>query len=152
VQGAVVDAVPAHVTLVFGAPIRLIWVGAGLVGMSTVTALWLQVPYRTGGSLLRVFTRQMVRVAGGPVWGVVVVRMLVLAVCGLLLRAVLAGRLGPLGRLGRPGPLGRPGRLGPPGKLGRPGAACKIRRVASLALPALAALGLATWPLSGHPA
>jgi copper transport protein len=103
-------------------PRRLVWVGLGLLATSTLAALWLQAPYSTGA---------------GP-----------LDVSGVELRRVLTDRFG-IAMLTRLGVIAAVAavlwRVGP-----------GLRRGAARAplalLGCLGLAGLATWPLSGHPA
>jgi copper transport protein len=104
--------------------VRVVWLGAGLVGAGTLGTLYLQAPAETGSSLFDVSPGDLGRAAQSQLGVAMAARLGILAAVAALLPPVLAGRAARAGRGGRP------------------------RRVA-LALLGLA--GLATWPLAGHP-
>jgi copper transport protein len=112
-------------------PTRLAYLGIGLIAASTIVELYLQAPYESGGSLLDgtglgdVLTSQ---------YGTAhLVRLGVLAAGAVLLRPYLDGRTDPPRTKTAPPPMR---------------GAVLVR----IALALLAAVGAATWPLSGHPA
>jgi copper transport protein len=71
---------------------RLLWAGLGLVGVSTVAAVWLQVPYRTGEGLFDATGDGLREVLGSTFGTAHIVRLGVLVAVALLLRPLLAGR------------------------------------------------------------
>lgn len=103
------------------APVRLALVGAGVLAVDTLVELYLQAPYRTGGSAFSASAGELAEVLSGRVGLALAAR-----VC-LVLVAVLVA-LPALNRLGRPdaGPGPR------------------------WALAVLGGLAVLTWPLSGH--
>lgn len=70
-------------------PRRLLWTGFGLVGFSTVVALFLQAPYTTGTSLAGVTTGDLTDVLGSTFGTVLLLRLAVLVVAAIVLRAAL---------------------------------------------------------------
>ena len=106
-------------------PVRLSWVGLGLLGVSTLATLWLQAPYASGTGPLDVSPVELSQVLGSRRGLALLVRLAVIGVAAALLWwAVRRG--GPRRQTGRP--TWRSG-----------------------ALAALALVGLATWPVAGHP-
>jgi copper transport protein len=75
-------------------PARLIWTGVGLVTLATLAGLWLQVPYTTGGGLFAVSGSQLGDVLASTFGAVHLVRLGILAAGAILLRPLLAGRVG----------------------------------------------------------
>jgi copper transport protein len=75
-------------------PARVIWTGIGLVTLSTLMAIWLQVPYSIGTSLFDVRVGDLQDVLGSTLGAVMLVRLGVLAAAALLLRPLLRGRGG----------------------------------------------------------
>jgi copper transport protein len=75
-------------------PAKLIWTGIGLVTLSTVMAIWLQVPYSIGTGLFGVRVGDLQDVLGSTLGAVMLVRLGVLAAGALLLRPLLRGRGG----------------------------------------------------------
>lgn len=71
---------------------RLLWCGLGLVGVSTLAGLWLQAPYRTGGSLSGVTGADLREVLATPFGAAHLVRAGVLGAVAVLLGPLLAGR------------------------------------------------------------
>jgi copper transport protein len=74
-----------------GGPARLIWTGVGLVGFSTLLALWLQAPYSIGTGLFDVRVGDVRDVLGSTFGAVMLVRLGVLCASALLLRPLLRG-------------------------------------------------------------
>jgi copper transport protein len=72
-------------------PARLVWTGVGLVGFSTLVAIWLQVPYSLGTSLFDVRVGDLRDVLGSTFGAVMLVRLGVLCAAALLLRPLLTG-------------------------------------------------------------
>nr|WP_308129596.1 copper resistance protein CopC [Actinoplanes polyasparticus] len=72
-------------------PGRLVWSGLGLVGVSTLLALWLQVPYAFGTALFDVRLGDLRDVLGSTFGAVMLVRLGVLCACAFLLRPLLRG-------------------------------------------------------------
>ncbi|HEX5199979.1 MAG TPA: copper resistance protein CopC [Actinoplanes sp.] len=102
-------------------PSRLIWTGMGLVTVSTLAAIWLQVPYSLGTGLFDVRVGDLRDVLGSTFGAVMLVRLGVLAAAAFLLRPLLRGN----------------------------GAGESRTDLALLGVLGVAAL--ATWPLTGHP-
>lgn len=75
-------------------PARLIRTGIGLVTLSTVMALWLQVPYSIGTGLFDVRVGDLRDVLGSTFGAVMLVRLGVVAAAALLLRPLLRGQGG----------------------------------------------------------
>ncbi|WP_434743091.1 copper resistance CopC/CopD family protein [Micromonospora sp. SH-82] len=75
-------------------PIRLAWIGMGLVAFATVAAIWLQVPYTAGGGLFEVTGEGLGSVVGSGFGTAHLVRLGLLAAAAFLLRPVLAGVVG----------------------------------------------------------
>lgn len=73
-------------------PVRLLWTGLGLVGLSTVAGPWLQAAYTTGESLLGVTPAGLREVLASPYGTAHVVRLGVLVSVAVLLRPVIAGQ------------------------------------------------------------
>jgi copper transport protein len=131
-------------------PMRLVWIGLGLVGVSTMGSFWLQAPYTSGAGPFDVSVGELrdVALSSFGLWSGVRVAVLVAVVAVLRVRPpvraplpvrararVLVGAGGP--------PVDAPT---PPPAAGRP------RRCSALPLVLLGALGLLTWPLAGHAA
>jgi copper transport protein len=131
-------------------PMRLVWIGLGLVGVSTMGSYWLQAPYTSGAGPFDVSVGELrdVALSSFGLWSGVRVAVLVAVVAVLRVRPpvraplpvrararVLVGAGGP--------PVDAPT---PPPAAGRP------RRCSALPLVLLGALGLLTWPLAGHAA
>jgi copper transport protein len=72
-------------------PARLVWIGAGLIAVSTLVGLWLQVPHSSGGALLEGSAADLREVFASPYGTAHIVRLGVLISAGLLLRPLLAG-------------------------------------------------------------
>ena len=72
-------------------PGRLIWAGAGLVAVSTLGGLWLQVPYTAGGGLFDVDTDGLMAVLGSPFGAAQLTRLGVLLAATLLIRPIVTG-------------------------------------------------------------
>ncbi|GIF00565.1 copper resistance CopC/CopD family protein [Paractinoplanes rishiriensis] len=72
-------------------PARVIWTGMGLVTVSTLAAIWLQVPYSIGTSLFDVRVGDLRDVLGSTFGAVMLVRLGVLCAAALLLRPLLSG-------------------------------------------------------------
>jgi copper transport protein len=75
-------------------PAKVIWTGFGLVTLSTLMAIWLQVPYSVGTSLFDVRVGDLRDVLGSTLGAVMLVRLGVLAAAALLIRPLLRGRGG----------------------------------------------------------
>jgi copper transport protein len=75
-------------------PAKVIWSGIGLVTLSTLAAVWLQVPYSIGTSLFDVRVGDLRDVLGSTFGAVMLVRLGVIAAAALLLRPLLGGRGG----------------------------------------------------------
>ncbi|MET3426888.1 copper transport protein [Actinoplanes tereljensis] len=73
-------------------PSRVIWTGMGLVGFSTLMAIWLQVPYSIGTGLFDVRVGDLRDVLGSTFGAVMLVRIGVLCAAALLLRPFLSGK------------------------------------------------------------
>jgi len=78
-------------------PKRLMWLGLGLVALSTVVSLYLQAPYTSGGGLSDVDSFDDVMSSRFGV--VLLVRLAVLAVAAVLLRPLVNGAGGPADRV-----------------------------------------------------
>jgi copper transport protein len=100
-------------------PTRLAFLGLGLIGLSTLLELYLQIPYSNGGGFFAVSGAAAGDLLASSYGRAHLVRLGVLALAALPLRAYLAGR------------AGKPVQAG---------------------LAILAVIGVATWPISGHPA
>lgn len=72
-------------------PARLLWAGVGLVTLSTVAGLWLQVPYTTGGGLFDMDGAALGALLSSSYGTAHVVRLGVLLAAAVLLRPLLAG-------------------------------------------------------------
>lgn len=75
-------------------PAKVIWTGVGLVTLSTLMAVWLQVPYSIGTSLFDVRVGDLRDVLGSTFGAVMLVRLGVIAAAALLLRPLLRGQGG----------------------------------------------------------
>jgi copper transport protein len=75
-------------------PAKVIRTGIGLVTLSTLMAIWLQVPYSIGTSLFDVRVGDLRDVLGSTFGAVMLVRLGVVAAAALLLRPLLGGRGG----------------------------------------------------------
>ena len=73
---------------------RLSWAGLGLVTLGTLTTLWVQVPYTTGGGLLDGDAAALRDVLGSTYGAAHIVRLGVLVAVAVLLRPLLQGRAG----------------------------------------------------------
>lgn len=71
---------------------RLVWIGLGLIGVSTLIGVWLQVPHSNGGSLFDVTAADLQEVLSIPYGTAHIVRLGVLVSVALLLRPLLEGR------------------------------------------------------------
>ncbi|MET7399995.1 copper resistance protein CopC [Dactylosporangium sp. NPDC005572] len=99
-------------------PGRLALTGAGLLAVSTLLELYLQIPYTAGNSIFKVSGDAAREVLGTPFGAAHLIRLAVIAAVALLLRPVIAGRAG---------------------------------KIDQTLLVILGIVGLATWPISGHP-
>ncbi|QSB13772.1 copper resistance protein CopC/CopD [Natronosporangium hydrolyticum] len=70
---------------------RLVWAGLGLIGVSTVVAMWVQAPYSTGQGLFEASMADLREVFASTYGTALVVRLGVLVSAALLLRPLLAG-------------------------------------------------------------
>ncbi|MGS2616558.1 copper resistance CopC/CopD family protein [Micromonospora sp. LZ34] len=75
-------------------PARLAWLGLGLVALSTVANLLLQVPYTAGGGLFDVTGEGLSSVLGSTFGAAHLVRLGLLAAAAFLLRPLFAGPVG----------------------------------------------------------
>ncbi|PZG00169.1 copper resistance CopC/CopD family protein [Micromonospora deserti] len=75
-------------------PTRLAWFGLGLVALSALADVWLQVPYTAGGGLLDVTGEGFSTVLGSTFGVAHLVRLGLLAAAAFLLRPLLAGSAG----------------------------------------------------------
>jgi copper transport protein len=75
-------------------PARLIWTGLGLVTLSTLMAVWLQVPYSIGTGLFDVRVGDLRDVLGSTFGAIMLVRLGVICGASLLLRPLLSGKGG----------------------------------------------------------
>lgn len=75
-------------------PAKVIWTGFGLVTLSTLMAVWLQVPYSIGTGLFDVRVGDLQDVLGSTLGAVMLVRLGVLAAAALLIRPLLRGNGG----------------------------------------------------------
>jgi copper transport protein len=136
-------------------PVRLVWTGIGLVTFATVSGFWLQVPYTTGGGLLDVSGGELADVLGSTFGAVHLVRLGVLAAAAILLAGMLRNPDAASAPAASAPATAVPAEEAEPahGDGGEPDAptmpAGGIDRVL---LAVLGAVGLATWPLAGHPA
>lgn len=73
-------------------PARLLWTGAGVVAVTTLLSLWLQVPYATGQALSLTAVADVPEVLGTTAGRAHLVRLAVLAAAVWLLRPLVAGR------------------------------------------------------------
>ncbi|WP_233624833.1 copper resistance CopC/CopD family protein [Actinoplanes sp. ATCC 53533] len=71
-------------------PARLVWTGLGLTAGSTLAALWLQVPYTTGGDLTDVDIDGLGDVPGSLFGVVLLIRLGVLCIAPFLIRPILS--------------------------------------------------------------
>ncbi|MDQ7903359.1 copper resistance protein CopC [Phytohabitans sp. ZYX-F-186] len=134
-------------------PMRLVRVGLGLVGASTVASFWLQAPYTSGAGPLDVSVAELRDVALSPfgLWTGVRLAVLVAVVALLRVRPPVRAsvsvparaRVRTLVGSGGPPVLSSPPAVPPP--------PATVRR-SSLPLLLLGVLGLLTWPLAGHAA
>ncbi|UWZ35775.1 copper resistance protein CopC/CopD [Dactylosporangium roseum] len=99
-------------------PGRVALVGAGLLALSTILELYLQIPYTAGTSVFDVSSAAAREVLGTPFGAAHLIRFAVVVAAALLLRPLVAGRAG---------------------------------KVDQTLLVILGIVGLATWPISGHP-
>ncbi|MCU7722787.1 copper resistance protein CopC [Actinoplanes sp. KI2] len=72
-------------------PARVVWTGMGLVTLSTLMAIWLQVPYSLGTGLFDVRVGDLRDVLGSTFGAVMLVRLGVLCAAAFLLRPLLRG-------------------------------------------------------------
>ncbi|WP_092382235.1 copper resistance CopC/CopD family protein [Micromonospora phaseoli] len=75
-------------------PARLAWVGLGLVALSTVAAILLQVPYTNGGGPFDITADGLSLVLGSTFGAAHLVRLGLLAAAAFLLRPLLTGPVG----------------------------------------------------------
>lgn len=73
---------------------RLAWIGAGLVGLSTLSALWLEAPYSSGVAIFDVSGSQVRAVLASQFGVVLLARLAVLVAVAAMLTRVTAGRGG----------------------------------------------------------
>ncbi|GAA3299928.1 copper resistance protein CopC/CopD [Dactylosporangium vinaceum] len=99
-------------------PGRLALVGAGVLALSTILELYLQIPYTAGTSLFDASGAAASEVLGTPFGAAHLVRLGVVLATVILLRPVISGR---------------------------------ASKVDQTLLVILGIVGLATWPISGHP-
>lgn len=70
---------------------RLIWIGMGVLGVSTVAGIWLQAPFETGRSLFDVTGADLAEVLASPFGTAHLVRLGALVSAVILLRPLAAG-------------------------------------------------------------
>ncbi|MER7278115.1 copper resistance protein CopC [Dactylosporangium sp. NPDC000244] len=99
-------------------PGRVALTGAGLLAVSTILELYVQIPYTAGTTLFDVTGAAASEVMGTPFGAAHLVRLGVVLATAILLRPVIAGRAG---------------------------------KFDQTMLVILGIVGLATWPISGHP-
>ncbi|MEV6924162.1 copper resistance protein CopC [Dactylosporangium sp. NPDC051485] len=99
-------------------PGRVAQAGAGLLAISTILELYVQIPYTAGTSLFDVTGNAAREVLGTPFGAAHLVRLGVVIATALLLRPLIAGRAG---------------------------------KIDQTLLVILGVVGLATWPIAGHP-
>ncbi|MFI7576287.1 copper resistance CopC/CopD family protein [Micromonospora sp. NPDC049497] len=75
-------------------PARLAWTGLGLVALSTLATVWLQVPYTNGGGPFDVSGEGLSGVLGSTFGATHLVRLGLLAAAAFLLRPLFAGPVG----------------------------------------------------------
>jgi copper transport protein len=75
-------------------PIRLVWTGLGLIGLSTLAGLYLQAPYTTGGGVFDVSAGDLRDVLASQFGVALVIRLGVLLAIAILVRPVLMGEGG----------------------------------------------------------
>ncbi|MEV1147436.1 copper resistance protein CopC [Micromonospora sp. NPDC049799] len=75
-------------------PARLAWAGLGLVALSTLATVWLQVPYTNGGGPFDVSGEGLSGVLGSTFGATHLVRLGLLAAAAFLLRPLFAGPVG----------------------------------------------------------
>nr|WP_239312623.1 copper resistance protein CopC [Plantactinospora mayteni] len=75
-------------------PARLIWTGIGLIVLSTLAGLWLQVPYTNGGGPFAVSGSALGDVLGSTFGAAHLVRLGILAAAAILIRPLISGRAG----------------------------------------------------------
>lgn len=129
-------------------PMRLVWIGLGLVGASTAGSFWLQAPYTSGAGPLDVSVAELREVALSSfgLWSAVRLAVLVAVVVLLQVRSPVRA----------PFPVAARARVlvgagGPPVRGTAAPAPVKVRR-SPFPLVLLGAVGLLTWPLAGHAA
>jgi copper transport protein len=130
-------------------PMRLVWIGLGLVGASTVGSFWLQAPYTSGAGPFDVSVGELrdVALSSFGLWSGARLAVLVAVVALLRVRPPVRA----------PYPVRLRARVlvgagGPPVEAPTPPPAVGRRRGSALPLVLLGALGLLTWPLAGHAA
>ncbi|WP_433080244.1 copper resistance CopC/CopD family protein [Dactylosporangium sp. CA-052675] len=99
-------------------PGRLALTGAGVLAVSTILELYVQIPYTAGTTLFDITGAAASEVMGTPFGAAHLVRLGVVLATAILLRPVIAGRAG---------------------------------KFDQTMLVILGVVGLATWPISGHP-
>lgn len=80
-------------------PRRLLWIGLGLVGLSTVAGLYLQAPYTNGSGLFDVGGDDLSEVMSSRFGTAMLVRLVVLAVAAIMLRPLMKGTDGVVDRV-----------------------------------------------------
>jgi copper transport protein len=70
---------------------RLIWIGMGVLGLSTIAGIWLQAPFETGRSLFDVTGADLAEVLSSPFGTAHLVRLGALVSAVILLRPLMAG-------------------------------------------------------------
>src|SRR5262249_40901783 len=75
-------------------PTRLIWTGLGLIGLSTLAALYLQAPYSTGAGVFDVSGGDLRDVLSSHFGTTLVIRLGILIAIAILIRPVAAGEGG----------------------------------------------------------
>lgn len=77
-------------------PIRLVWAGLGLIGLSTLAGLYLQAPYTTGGGFFDVSADNLRDVLSSQFGIALVIRLGILVAVAILVRPVVNGEGGRL--------------------------------------------------------
>jgi copper transport protein len=75
-------------------PIRLVWAGLGLIGLSTLAGLYLQAPYTTGGGFFDVSAGSLRDVVASQFGIALVIRLGILVAVAILVRPVVNGEGG----------------------------------------------------------
>lgn len=133
-------------------PAKLVWAGTGLVAVSTLAGLWLQVPYTLGGGLFSVTGAGISDVLGSTVGAAYLVRLGILAAAAILLQGLLRDPVTAGAR--QPGSAGGSEDPDAPESVvsATSEAPAGMGRADRVLLTILGVAGLATWPVAGHAA